>query len=208
METFTFKIFIYIIIVLSSSFHEYAHAWTAYRLGDFTAKDAGRLTINPLAHMDLFGTVLLPLVFLLSGFGFIGYAKPVPYNPYNLSDRKYGSLKIGFAGPAANLIIAIILGLVLRFFGNYILGTGIAPLALIFLGLIIYINIFLAFFNLLPFPPLDGSKVFFDLFPNQARYLESLGMFGIFVALMVGLFLLSPLANSVFSLITGQSFTF
>jgi Zn-dependent protease len=200
------KIFLYIIIVLSAVFHEYAHGWAAYQMGDPTAKNAGRLTLNPLAHLDLFGTVILPLFLLFTSGAFLGWAKPVPYNPYNLRDQKYGSLKVALAGPATNLLIALILGIILRIFlqplGNY------NPAWPMFLGLIIYVNIFLALFNLLPFPPLDGSKIFADLFPRQWIYFRQLGFAGIFIALLFAFFILSPIANFIFYLIVGQPLFF
>lgn len=208
MENFNLKIFLYIIIVVSAVFHEFAHGWSAYRLGDPTAKNAGRLTLNPLAHLDPFGTVILPLFLLFTSGIFLGWAKPVPYNPYNLRDQKYGSLKVGIAGPAANLIIALILGLFLRFSG-YFIAVGVFPYVFFqFLALIVYINIFLALFNLLPFPPLDGSKVFADLFPKQWRFFEKIGFIGIFLSLILAFFILPPIANFVFWIITGAGFAF
>ncbi|MBL7141492.1 site-2 protease family protein [Patescibacteria group bacterium] len=200
------KLFLYIVIVLSAIFHEYAHAWTAYQLGDPTAKNEGRLTLNPLVHLDPIGTVILPLFLLFTSGMFLGWAKPVPYNPHNLRDLKYGTLKVAIAGPLANLLIALVLGLILRFFSGPILAYS-ATLP-VFLGLIIYVNIFLALFNLLPFPPLDGSKIFADLFPNQWRHLMQLGMIGIFIALFIAFFILSPIANFIFRLIIGQGFMF
>jgi len=198
------KLFIYIIIVLSAIIHEYAHAWAAYQLGDPTAKNEGRLTLNPLVHLDPLGTVIIPLFLLFTSGVFIGWAKPVPYNPYNLRDLKYGSLKVAIAGPGINLLIALILGLILRFLSPVLLNyNSNLPF---FLGFIVYVNIFLALFNLLPFPPLDGSKIFADLFPNQWKYFMQLGMIGIFIALLIAFFILSPVANFVFRLIVGQNF--
>ncbi|MEK7143933.1 MAG: site-2 protease family protein [Patescibacteria group bacterium] len=208
MENINLKIFLYIIIVASAVFHEFAHGWSAYRLGDSTAKNAGRLTLNPIVHLDPFGTVILPLFLLFTSGIFLGWAKPVPYNPHNLRDQKYGSLKVGIAGPAANLIIALILGLFLRFSG-YFIAAGILPFIFFqFLALIVYINIFLALFNLLPFPPLDGSKVFADLFPKQWRVFEQIGFVGIFLALVLAFFFLPPAADFFFWIITGKGFSF
>ena len=156
------KIFLYLVIIFSAVFHEYAHGWAAYQLGDTTAKDAGRLTLNPLRHLDPVGTVIIPLFLLFTSGIFIGWAKPVPYNPNNLRDQKYGNLKVGIAGPAANVLIALILGLFIRFFSGYLVITNILPLIFFdFLALIAYINIFLALLNLIPLPPLDGSKIIF-----------------------------------------------
>ena len=206
MNAIYYKIFIYITIVLSAVFHEYAHGWAAYQLGDSTAKDEGRLTLNPLVHLDPIGTVILPLFLLFTSGMFLGWAKPVPYNPYNLRDLKHGTLKVAIAGPGANLLIALVFGLILRFFlpiiSNY---SMILPS---YLGFIVYVNLFLALFYLLPFPPLDGSKIFADLFPNQWKYFMRLGMMGIFLALFVAFFILSPVANFIFRIIVGQGFLF
>ena len=196
------RFFLYLVIILSAVFHEYAHGWVAYRLGDTTAKDAGRLTLNPIPHIDLWGTIIVPLFLLFTSGIFIGWAKPVPYNPYNLRDQKYGSLKVGVAGPATNLMLALILGLILR-----VLVAAVDPsIFLELLALIFYINIFLGLFNLIPFPPLDGSKVFADLFPRQWQYFMKLGFAGIFLALLVAFFLLPPVAQFIFWIFTGQQF--
>lgn len=208
METISLKLFLYVIIVLSANFHEYAHGFIAYRLGDSTAKDAGRLTLNPLAHIDLLGTVIIPLFLLFYGGMFLGWAKPVPYNPYNLKDQKYGSLKVGIAGPAANLLIALILGIFLRFAFAGIFGAVFSQFFLMAVSLIVYINIFLALFNLIPLPPLDGSKVLMDLFPKIRYAMARLGFFGVFLALFLAFFILSPLAGFIFQLITGQGAIF
>ena len=202
-------IFLYIIIVISAIFHEYAHGFVAYYLGDPTAKNEGRLTLNPLVHMDLFGTVILPLFLLFTGGVFIGYAKPVPYNPNNLRDKKYGSLKVAIAGPSSNLFIALIFGLFLRFFSGSILASNIIPpIFLSLIALITIINIALAFFNMIPFPPLDGSKVFFDLFPRYWSRVMNLGFSGLILALFIAFFLLPKLINLTFWVITGQSLEF
>ena len=193
-----FKLFLYIIIIFSAVIHEYAHAWVAYQEGDPTAKYSGRLTLNPLPHIDLWGTVIIPLFLLFSFGGFIGWAKPVPFNPYNLKDQKYGIAKVAIAGPLANFSIALLFGIFLRF-------TSILTLPL---SLIVYINIFLGLFNLLPFPPLDGSKLAMVFFPELERNLSSTGFLGIFLAIIFALFILSPLSNLIYYLIVGQPFTF
>src|SRR3989344_1114043 len=184
-----FKFFLYFLIVFSAVFHEYLHAWMANYLGDTTAKYAGRLTLNPLKHLDPMWTVFIPLVLLFFFGGFIGAAKPVPYNPYNLKDQKYGSIKVGLAGPGANFFIALIFGLFLRF----------APLpAILYLlfSWIVYINIFLGLFNLLPVPPLDGSKLLFYFFPasRTLQFLEY-SFLGIFLAITVAFMFLPFLAS-------------
>ena len=209
MDPIYLKLFLYIVIVLSATFHEYAHGFVAYKLGDSTAKDEGRLTLNPLAHIDLMGTVIIPLFLLFYGGIFIGWAKPVPYNPHNLRDQKYGSLKVGIAGPGANLLMALILGIFLRFISSLspFFPPEANPLAAeMALSVIVYINIFLAFFNLIPLPPLDGSKVFADLFPRSRHFMEQAGFLGIFLALFLAFFILPVIAKFVFWLIVGQGF--
>ena len=209
MDQIIVKLFLYLIIVISAVFHEYSHGFAAYRLGDSTAKNEGRLTLNPLAHLDPIGTVILPLFLLLTSGMFIGWAKPVPYNPHNLRDRKYGDLKVAVAGPLTNLAIAVVLGLLIRFFGGYVVALDvISPIFLEFLGLIVYINIFLALFNLIPFPPLDGSKIIMNLFPKFWRYFEQIGFLGIFIALFFAFFFISPIAQFVFRIIVARSFGF
>ena len=195
-----FKIFLYLIVVFSAVFHEYFHGWMAYYLGDPTAKYAGRLTLNPLKHLDPLGTVLIPLFLLFFFGGFIGWAKPVPYNPFNLRDQKYGSAKVGLAGPAANFLIALVFGLVLRL-------APISGLLYFALSWVVYVNIFLGLFNLIPIPPLDGSKLLMDFFP-RSRTLQILqGSFmGIFLALFLAIMFLPPLAGFFYYLFTGNWF--
>lgn len=195
-----FGLFLYIVVIISAVFHEFMHGWMANNLGDSTAKDLGRLTLNPLKHIDLIGTLLLPLFLILTTGGFIGWAKPVPYNPYNLTDRKFGSTKVAFAGPAANFFMALIFGLIVRF-------IPLNSTFFVTFSWITYINLALGFFNLIPVPPLDGSKLLIDLFPKSAIFVMRFSVFGIFFALLIGLFILSPLSSLFFSLITGQLFT-
>ncbi len=160
-----YTIFALVVFIYSVVIHEVSHGLAAQALGDDTAKNLGRLSLNPLRHIDIFGSVILPIaLLLLSGGGFaFGYAKPVPYNPLNLRDQKYGPIKVAMAGPASNILIAVIFGLVLRFFANT-LGPDVSGL---FEG-IVFINLILAIFNLFPIPPLDGHWVLVTLLP--ARY--------------------------------------
>ena len=191
-----------IVLIFSAIIHEYMHGFAAHQLGDDTAKNAGRLTINPLAHLDWMGSVFLPLILILSGAGFvIGWAKPVPYNPYNLRDKKYGELKVAIAGPLSNLVVAIIFGLILRF----------APfISLTFAGLIsavIYINLLLMIFNLLPIPPLDGSKVLAAFLSDKAKQKYfSISSYGIilviFVVMLSGWIITAPV-DFLFNIIAG-----
>jgi Zn-dependent protease len=196
MSSIESKIFIYIIIVFSSIIHEYCHAWAAYAQGDHTAKDMGRLTLNPISHMDLYGTVIIPLAFLIFANGFIGWAKPVPINPYNFKNQKHGLALVSLAGPASNLFIALILGMLIRF--------NVFPFLVMPFGLIAYINIFLALFNLIPVPPLDGSKLLMNKFPKLEEKLNK-SFIGIFIALALAITILPYIAGFIFILFTGQA---
>ncbi len=138
-------------------FHELAHGFTAYLLGDNTAKDSGRLTLNPFKHMDLTGFLFL-LIFKF------GWAKPVPINPFNFKNRKRDTILVSLAGPLSNFIIAIVLGFILSF--NIITNAIVFKILLITL----WYNIMLGVFNLLPFPPLDGSKIVASLLPRKLEY--------------------------------------
>jgi len=194
-------IFALIIVLFSVVIHEYLHGWMADRLGDPTARDAGRLTLNPLKHIDVWGSILLPfLIFIGTGFVF-GYAKPVPFNPYNLRDQKYGVAKVALAGPSANLITALFFGLVLRF------TPGLNIVMVSFLAAIVQINLVLLVLNLLPIPPLDGSKVLLPFLSNnwQMKFLEWEHYGFIFVLLFVflGFNLIVPIINFFFKLIVG-----
>lgn len=150
------QIVMVLVLIVSVVLHEIAHGYAAYKLGDPTAKLQGRLSMNPLVHIDPLMSVIVPGMLLLSGSPFLfGAAKPVPYNPYNFTDQKYGEAKVAAAGPAANLLIAVIFGGVLQFGSALNLSDSFVELAFS----IIILNIFLALFNLIPFPPLDGSKI-------------------------------------------------
>lgn len=196
-------IFQVVVLILSAAIHEYMHAWAAWRLGDPTAKNAGRLTLNPLAHLEWFGSFFLPLIMIMMpGNNFIfGWAKPVPYNPNLLNDQKYGEAKVALAGPLANFVLALLFGLSLRFLPFF--NMNFVQL----LGQIIYINLILMIFNLLPIPPLDGSKVLATFLPPHARERllnsEKGSFIFIIIFVMVGWSLLTPLINGLFNLIVG-----
>lgn len=187
---------IYVIIVLSATVHEFFHGWVANYLGDPTARHLGRLTLNPIKHIDLIGTLLLPLFAIFSNLPFIGWAKPVPYNPYNLSDQKWGSTKVGLAGPIANFLIAIVFGLVVR-------TANLSDTLYAFFNLVIIINLYLGFFNLIPVPPLDGSKILMDLFPRSAYTLNQFAFGGIFIALIIAYAILPKITKFFYFLIVG-----
>jgi len=198
----TFVIFSVIILIMSAAFHEYMHAWAADQLGDHTARDLGRLTINPLAHLDWFGSIFLPLLLIISGVNFVfGYAKPVPFNPYNLRDAKWGPAKVAVAGPLANLILAVIFGFVLRF------TPGLNPAIGTLLSYVVIINLVLMIFNLMPIPPLDGSKIVMPFLPYylQQSYarLERYGMFLVILFMMLGLQIVWVAVSWLFRLIVG-----
>lgn len=160
------------IVVPSVILHEVAHGWVALRLGDDTARRAGRLTLNPLAHIDLFGTVLLPLALALSGLGVIGYAKPVPVNVRRLRRPRDHAVVVALAGPGTNLAIAAVAAVGVRLLGGVDgveLGDGriSGPNAAGVLFLVGFFNVLLALFNLLPVPPLDGSAVVERALPRR-----------------------------------------
>lgn len=209
IENYFFSLlFLYIIIIFSSIIHEYAHGWMAYQLGDPTAKMEGRLTLNPLAHIDPFGTVALPLILLLTSGVFIGYAKPVPFNPMNLRDPKRDTALVGAAGPSSNLFMALALGLIVRFFGKMGFMVALSP----FLKFVVVINIWLALFNLIPLPPLDGSRILLGITPDSfGRWLfalERIGFASILIALMIAMVVLPSAVEFIFRLIVDQGFLF
>ena len=203
-----FIVFQLLVFLFSIIIHEVSHGAMAYRLGDPTAKNMGRLTFNPLKHLDLYGSVLLPLIiFSLSGGRFIfGSAKPVPYNPYNLRDKKFGNLKVAIAGPGSNFLIALVLGLVIRFFAGPIMLLSFGKVFISLIAFIVFVNLLLFLFNLLPFPPFDGSKIMYDLFPRQWASIMRMEVVGIFLGLFIAYLFLSPLTNFFFGLIVGQKY--
>ncbi len=201
------------VLIFSVVIHEVAHGYAALALGDRTAQHAGRLTINPLKHIDPVGSLLLPAIFALSGGPIFGWAKPVPYNPYNLRNQKWGPAIVGAAGPASNIVLALIFGLLIRALPNFASPSS-ALFLLNFISIastIALLNLFLAFFNLIPIPPLDGSKVLFALLPYRWYGVQAfLEQWGFFVLLFFIFFLgvgqaLVPIVFWVFRLIAGTS---
>jgi Zn-dependent protease len=154
-------------ILLALTIHEYAHGWVASRCGDDTAREAGRLTLNPLAHLDVFGTLMM-------FFGPFGWAKPVPVNPYRLRQPRRDSILVSAAGPASNVLCAAVVGLLYRVIVLFDVTSLMHPYILLFLQLAFLLNIGLSFFNLIPVPPLDGSRILMGLLPpsNVGRYLD------------------------------------
>ena len=207
MDQTVILVFNLAVLILSVVIHEVSHGLMANRLGDPTAKDLGRLSFNPLKHLDFMGSFLVPLLLYVSRVGIIfGWAKPVPYNPYNLKNQKWGPAWGAAAGPASNFIVAIVFGLVLRFVSAIPFATALA------VSVIVYINILLGVFNLVPIPPLDGSKILAGFLPyryeRQLLMLERWGMFLVILFIFFLFPLLSPVIPFMFRFITGSSFMF
>jgi len=198
-------IFYVLVLIMSVVVHEVSHGYAAYFLGDQTARLQGRLTLNPIKHLDLWGSVLIPIIFILSQLGLIfGWAKPVPFNSNNLRDKKWGVLMVASAGVVANFLIAIIFGLLIQVSYSY----GFATESFLFISsTIVLVNIALAVFNLIPIPPLDGSKILFSLLPPRLRYIEDFMEKYALVFIFIFIFILwkfvSPIIYFLFSLFTG-----
>lgn len=178
-------------ILFALTVHEYAHGWVAYKYGDPTAKNAGRLTLNPLSHLDPLGTIMLFLVHL-------GWAKPVPVNPYYLRNPKKDLIWVSLAGPGANILTALACGLIIRLIhpvsGYLMFGSSSFSVFALMLVYGMMINLVLAFFNLIPLPPLDGSKILMGLLPSQYEYkMEQLERFGPF--LLIGIIMVTSFAG-------------
>lgn len=192
-----------IILIFSVILHEVAHGYVALLRGDPTARDAGRLTFNPLPHIDIFGSIILPIMGLLLGGWVIGWAKPVPINPYNFREPQKDLMLVGAAGPAANIGLAIAGAILFRIgLGETFVGQ--------FFAFLIFINLLLLVFNLVPIPPLDGSRILQHFLPTGAREaymrIEPFGFFILLFLLWAGLFhrVLLPIVRALFSLLTGQ----
>lgn len=202
-------IFQLLILLFSVIIHEVAHGYAALFQGDQTAKYENRLTLNPLKHIDLFGSIILPLLFFFSGWPVFGWAKPVPFNPYNLRNRKWGEALVAFAGPAVNISIALIFSLILRFGVHYIeVWPSLIP-AIFIMQMIVVINLVLAIFNLVPIAPLDGSKILFALLPasmsNVRRIMEQYSIFFVLIFVFVLWEYVAPIIGVLFYYFTGMS---
>ncbi|MEW6617083.1 MAG: site-2 protease family protein [Patescibacteria group bacterium] len=197
-----------IVLIFSVVIHEVSHGYIAEELGDPTARNLGRLTLNPIKHIDPFGSIILPLLMsLIPGGIILGWAKPVPYNPLNLKDPKKGGALIAAAGPASNLIVAFIFAIFYRLF-MYVPSVSGALLTLepLFAS-IVMINIMLAIFNLVPIPPLDGSKILFAFIPKKYEHLadafERYGFFVLMIFIFLGVEFLSPVVRFLYRLFIG-----
>ena len=192
------------VLIMSIVIHEVSHGYAASLLGDQTARYQGRLTLNPVKHLDFVGSILVPTIsYLLGGF-IIGWAKPVPYNPYNLRPGRWSEAIVAGAGPLSNISLALIFGLLLRFGASA--GWATPPFVQI-TAIIVFINLILAVFNLMPIPPLDGSKLLFALFPEKMLGFRAFfERYGLILVLFLVFFLwqfIFPLAVFAFRLITG-----
>ena len=193
------------ILIMSVVIHELAHGYTAVFFGDPTPRLQGRLTLNPLKHLEWFGSVIVPITTGMLGVAF-GWAKPVQFNPYNLSNRRWGEFWIALAGPASNLLIAAIFGIIIRI----LLVSGHLPVHFIQISAyVVTVNVFLAIFNLMPLPPLDGSKILFNIIPQRynwvrdwmERYSIAFGLIAIFLIWRF----VEPVIPYIFSFFTGVS---
>jgi Zn-dependent protease len=189
---------------MSVVIHEVSHGYAALALGDPTAKYQGRLTLNPISHLDPIGSFLVPLLGYFAGGFIIGWAKPVPFNPYNLRNQKWGEALVAVAGPLSNIALAIVFGLIIRFTsGTALMTQSFLNLA----GFVVLINITLAIFNLVPIPPLDGSKILFAFLPYKWQSIrQSFEKYGLILVLIFVFFLwqiLSPIVGYLFTLLTG-----
>lgn len=205
--TGSLSIFYFLVLIISIIVHEVAHGIVAEREGDPTARMMGRITLNPLKHIEWFGSVILPLVLILSKAGFVvGWAKPVPYNPDNLKRGKRSVALVSIAGIVVNLSIAIIFGLAIRI----VAATGLVSTAFFDIAsIIVLVNIVLALFNAIPIAPLDGFRFLGAILPARSersmRVLEQYSLPLLVIFLLFGWKFVAPFAFTLFSLLTGIS---
>lgn len=183
MELIYSIVFYVIILVIVLTVHEFSHAWAGHMLGDVTAKNEGRLTLNPAKHIDPFLTLLLPLGLILLGSPVVfGAAKPVPFNPYAVRYGKWGAALVAFAGPASNLLMALIVGVYLRF-------VDVGGLGGAFLLQFVLVNVAFFIFNMIPFPPLDGSRLLYAVAPPALQdamdSIERYGLIAVFAFIFI-----------------------
>jgi len=200
-----FRIVIQFAVVLFAiSVHESAHAWTADKFGDPTARLQGRVTLNPIAHIDLFGTIIFPILLAVVGAPVFGWAKPVMVNPLNFRNRRRDGMFVSAAGPAANILVSLaVIFLLIAFFQPLMSATSPTLLLLIKIATyLLMINIFLAVFNLIPVPPLDGSGILEGLLKGEAlAWFERIKPYGFFILLMIMYTrVFDKMANLIFSL--------
>ncbi len=204
MNTILIAVFQLAALIFSVILHEVAHGFAALKLGDTTAKDAGRLTLNPLKHIDPVGSILLPVVlYLVHSPVMLGWAKPVPYNPFNLhKDYRHGPIKVALAGPATNIVVALVFGLAIRFAGALLPVSAVA-----LMGYVVFLNLTLAVFNLIPIPPLDGSKLLGLIAPRYTLWVERSGFAGLILVMIFIYFfsgIISVISGALFQLFAGS----
>ncbi len=202
-------IFYIAILIMSIVIHEVCHGFMAKRFGDNTALYAGRLTLNPLVHLDMFGSIILPIILFISHSPFLfGWAKPVPYNPENLSDKKWGTIAVASAGVIANIFIAVFFAMVMRLVP--LILPSLASASFYFItSTIVIVNLGLGIFNLIPIPPLDGSKILFSLLPFSFRgivaFLERYSFIFLIIFIVFFSDSLAPILGYTFQFLTGLS---
>lgn len=204
----TDTIFYVVVLVMSVVIHEVSHGFMAEYFGDSTARVSGRLTLNPLPHLDIFGSVILPAILIFSHSPFLfGWAKPVPYNPYNLRDLKWGTVAVAAAGVLANIAIAVVFAFIIRLAPR--LTSGVVPGESFYFitSTIVIVNLALAIFNLIPIPPLDGSKIFLSFLPHSFdSFVFALEQYSLIFLLVFIVFFandLYPILAYLFHLFTG-----
>ncbi len=195
-----------VVLIFSAVVHEVSHGFVANALGDPTAKNMGRLTLNPLKHLEWFGSAILPAILMLTKSPILfAWAKPIPFNPLNLKDPRWDSAYIALAGPLTNFSIAIFFGLLLRYI-PFLENSSFVLLPVLFI-VIVKINILLGVFNLVPIPPLDGSKVLFAFLGEKqegiVQFLEQNGLIFLLMFMFFGFQLIMPIIHFLFSVITG-----
>ncbi len=188
-------------LIISAVLHEVMHGMTALWLGDDTAKIMGRLTLNPISHIDPFTTILLPFLLVMAGLPPLAAAKPVPFNPNRVKYDEYGAALVGIAGPLTNLVLAVVAGLWIRFVVG--IDTGVSyDILLTFM----VVNLSLFVFNLIPFPPLDGSRVLYAFAPESIQdFMRSIERMGIFAIVVLYLIVFNFLAPFIVFIIEGLS---
>jgi Zn-dependent protease len=197
-----FAIFTIVVLIFSIILHEVAHGYAAKALGDPTAKLAGRLTLNPVPHLDPIGSILIPALLVITNAGILfGWAKPVPYNPYNLSNQRWGEAMVGIAGVATNLAIAVLFAFITRF----AFAQGLTEFATLS-ALVVLVNLSLGLFNLIPIPPLDGFTVLRGILPHKAsmtlvRLEERMRAGGIFTLIILLVILTQFFAKPFFAVV-------
>lgn len=204
-------IFYIVVLLMSVVIHEVSHGYAALYFGDRTAELQGRLTLNPLKHLDLYGSIILPLLLLISQAPFlIGWAKPVPYNPNNFTQekRRIASIWVASAGILSNLLIVLFFGILIRL--TSFLGINLPESVISISSIIVFVNIVLAVFNLMPFPPLDGSKILFGFLGYRYRKIESFMEKYSIVFLIIFIFFIwkfiTPIIYLIFNFATGLTF--